>query len=71
MKKEFNAYELFVNSAIEGLLNDYHKECESISIDCEAEGWPPYGSNYDLRCSELWDSYYKEQLEYLEGLLED
>lgn len=60
-----------VNEAIKGLIADYEKECESISIDCEAEGWPPYGSNYDLRCTALWEDYYRPQLEYWEGLLED
>lgn len=60
-----------VNEAVKGLFSDYKKECENIAINCEAEGYPAYGSNYDLRCSQLWEDYYKPQLAYWEGLLED
>ena len=37
----------------------YTEECEDISDECEAEGYPGHGSNYDLRCENLGNSYYQ------------
>ena len=43
----------------------YLDECEEIAEQCEAEGYPANGSNYDLRCSEA-RKYYDEQLERID-----
>ena len=41
------------------LYNQYLAECEDIADQCELEGYPRNGSNYDLRVSEL-RKYYPE-----------
>ena len=38
----------------------YQDECQEIVEQCEAEGYPTNGSNYELRCSEA-RKYYNEQ----------
>lgn len=38
----------------------YQDECQEIAEQCEAEGYPTNGSNYELRCSEA-RKYYNEQ----------
>lgn len=38
---------------------EYKAECEAIAEQCEAEGYPAMGSNYELRCSQL-EPYYPE-----------
>ena len=43
------------------LETEYAKECEDIAEQCEEEGYPSYGSNYELRC-EAARKYYDEQL---------
>lgn len=52
------------------VLNEYKKECEDISDQCVEERYPSHGSNYDLRCTSAWDGYYKEEIEYLDELIE-
>ena len=47
-----NTYCTYINSM-------YTEECEDISSECEAEGYPSNGSNYDLRCENLGNSYYQ------------
>lgn len=44
----------------------YLKECEEIAEECEAEGYPPYGNNYDLRCSDA-RRYYDELIEKIDS----
>lgn len=39
----------------------YQEECEEIAEQCEAEGYPSNGSNYELRC-ESARAYYDEQI---------
>lgn len=34
--------------------------------ECEAEGYPPYGNNYDLRCSDA-RRYYDELIEKIDS----
>lgn len=41
----------------------YNAECEEIAEQCEAEGYPAMGSNYELRCSQL-EQYYPELFGY-------
>lgn len=47
-----NTYCAYLNSM-------YTEQCEDISDECETEGYPSNGSNYDLRCESLGDSYYQ------------
>lgn len=44
----------------------YLKECEDIAEECEAEGYPSYGNNYDLRCSDA-RRYYDELIEKIDS----
>lgn len=49
---------------IDDLWREYEDQCEDIADMCEEEGYPRYGSNYELRCSDL-RKYYKEVEEYI------
>lgn len=42
------------------LEKQYREECKEIAEQCEAEGYPANGSNYELRCAEA-RKYYDEQ----------
>ena len=48
------------------LEQQYLDECEEIAEQCEAEGYPANGSNYDLRCAEV-RKYYDEQIEIIDA----
>ena len=48
----------------EKVLVRYHAECEEISRQCVAEGYPSHGSNWELRCQQLWDEYYEAEYNY-------
>jgi hypothetical protein len=48
----------------------YLEECRDIAEQCEAEGYPAHGSNYDLRCAEA-RKCYNEQLEAIDGKYEE
>ena len=37
----------------------YEEDCAEISAQCEEEGYPSHGSNYDLRCESLGESYFQ------------
>lgn len=39
------------------LWDEFSTECEEIAEECEAEGYPAHGSNYDLRCDRLYEDY--------------
>lgn len=39
----------------------YQDECHEIAEQCEAEGYPANGDNYELRCAEA-RKYYDEQI---------
>ena len=43
---------------IEKLKNAFLRECDRIAEDCEAEGYPSRGSNYDLRVEQLMQNDY-------------
>lgn len=47
------------------LRNEYDEECKRISEQCEEEGYPGTGDNYELRCAELW-KYYEEQIDAID-----
>ena len=48
----------------------YLEECEEIAEQCEAEGYPANGNNYDIRCEEA-RKYYDEQLEEIDREYEE
>lgn len=52
-------YEADKNTYCQYLDDKYTGQCEDISSLCEAEGYPSNGSNYDLRCENLGESYYQ------------
>lgn len=41
----------------EEALAEYNADCEAIAEQCEAEGYPANGNNYELRCSQLEQDY--------------
>lgn len=48
------------------LEKQYREECQEIAEQCEAEGYPSNGSNYELRC-ESARAYYDEQIAYIDA----
>ena len=44
----------------------YQDECQEIAEQCEAEGQPSNGSNYELRCENA-RAYYDEQIAYIDA----
>lgn len=48
------------------LEGEYLAECEEISAQCEEEGCPSHGSNYDLRCEQA-RKYYDEQIALIDA----
>lgn len=48
----------------------YIDECEDIAAECEAEGYPANGSNFELRCAEA-RKYYDEQLALIDSKYEE
>lgn len=48
------------------LEQQYINECQEIAEQCEAEGYPANGSNYELRCAEV-RKYYDEQIETIDA----
>ena len=44
----------------------YQEECEEIAEQCEAEGYPANGSNYELRCADA-RKYYDEQIKIIDA----
>lgn len=49
---------------------DFEKECEEIAFQCELEGYPAHGSNYELRCEDA-RKYYDEQIAFIDAKYED
>ena len=43
----------------EKIEKEYEEECAEISAQCEEEGYPARGSNYELRCESLGERYYQ------------
>lgn len=48
------------------LEQQYINECQEIAEQCEAEGYPANGSNYELRCENA-RKYYDEQIEIIDA----
>ena len=47
------------------LEKQYRNECEEIADQCELEGYPANGNNYELRCKNA-RAYYNEQIAYID-----
>ena len=50
------------------LEEQFAAECDEIAAQCEAEGYPSHGSNYESRCSNA-RQYYDEQIALIESEL--
>lgn len=48
------------------LEEQFADECDEIAAQCEADGYPSHGSNYDLQC-ESARQYYDEQIALIES----
>lgn len=51
------------------LETEYAQECVEIADQCEAEGYPSMGANYDLRCENA-RRYYDEQIALIDSKYE-
>ena len=62
---------------LEKTYNEYCLACEEIAAECEAEGYPSHGSNYELRVEELEKSFPElfgddeEEIGFTVGCCED
>lgn len=56
-------------SAMQERIAEIDKEftliCEGIAEQCEEEGYPSHGSNYELRASQEWEAMYSEEYDEL------
>lgn len=48
------------------LEKQYREECKEIAEQCEAEGYPANGSNYELRCAEV-RKYYDHEFQLIDA----
>lgn len=48
------------------LEEQFADECDEIASQCEDEGYPSHGSNYELRCATA-RKYYDEQIALIEN----
>ncbi len=55
-----------IEAEIKDLYSQYKEDCKDEERQCEAEGYPSNGSNYELRCTDNWNRFYAEWLESLE-----
>lgn len=64
MKKDMLQAGVYSKEDIEKICElekEYLKECEEISKQCIAEGYPSQGSNYELRCEDA-RKWYDDQI---------
>lgn len=69
MRRNMTAARVYSKADLEKICwleEQYIKECEEIAEECEAEGYPSYGTNYDLRCSDA-RRYYDELIEKIDS----
>lgn len=69
MRRNMTAAGVYREADIEKICNleaQYLKECEDIAEQCEAEGYPSFGGNYDLRCAES-RKYYDWLIEEIDS----
>ena len=43
---------------LDKLKKEFYDECDRIAEECEEEGYPPHGENYDLRVTNLMEDPY-------------
>lgn len=68
MKKDMLQAGVYSKEDIEKICEierEYQEECEKISEQCVAEGYPAQGSNYELRC-EGARKWYDEQIKQID-----
>lgn len=63
---EANVYSKTDIDKICELEKQYREECKEIAEQCEAEGYPANGSNYELRCAEV-RKYYDHEFELIDS----
>ena len=69
MRQSMTEADVYTKADIETICDleqQYQVECHEIAEQCEAEGYPANGSNYELRCSEA-RKYYDEQIEIIDA----
>ena len=59
-----------IEAEINNLFVQFKEECKEIAEQCEEEGYPNHGVNYDLRCENVWDNYYGSAIAELEEELD-
>lgn len=59
-----------MEKAYEQLWARFNEECDLIAQECEEEGYPSHGANYDLRVEQLYKRFYAAAFATLE-LLEE
>ena len=52
------------------LEKEFDELCEEIAEECEAEGYPSHGSNYERRVSNARE-YYDERISYIDAKYEE
>lgn len=63
---EANVYSKTDIDKICELEKQYREECKEIAEQCEVEGYPANGSNYELRCAEV-RKYYDHEFELIDS----
>lgn len=69
MRRNMTAARVYSKEDIEKICwleEQYLEECADIAEECEAEGYPSFGGNYDLRCAES-RKYYDELIEEIDS----
>lgn len=69
MRRNMTAAGVYSQEDIEKICwleEQYLEECADIAEECEEEGYPSYGTNYDLRCADA-RSYYDESIEKIDS----
>lgn len=61
VEAEFEAQQ--ADEELDALMEEYRAACAEIARECEEEGYPSHGENYDLRCAQLWRDSYAEYFE--------
>lgn len=44
-------------NGLDDIYTEYREKCNAIAEECETEGYPSHGSNYELRVELLQSSY--------------
>ena len=60
-----NPLRLQIRAEIKALRMDFRAECDQIAKECEEEGYPSHGSIYELRCSQIWENHFEDELQLL------